>query len=509
MVASVEVPIVDGMDFTVGVDSATSSARNAAATGNPSPIPGGTGSIISFHMEQVETVEDLMDALGISAKANGGIGLFSASARFNFAESCKVHSSSVFLIVSVQVTEAFQSIRQPGIDPSAAALLANGQTERFKDEFGDLFVRGIRNGGQFFGVIEVLTRDETDAKAISAGLAASFSAFSGSGTFDTTFTHTVNSHRTNVTCHIEGGQKLELPTQIDTMTRRAVNFPGELAGHAVPYLALLNDYGVLPLPQPPNFIDLQHQKDVLIECARLRNLHQQWMNDLDYIGGHLDQFVDPDPARLSQLRNDISRDLNLIAAAASHAINKPKEAQLPTGLHVAVPQFPARRIGSAITIAATAHSLEHFPTALRDVPDNFEATTDLTVLFPESSISTVRFAGFGVLNPVDNHYTGMCKFINAFGSRIGSIDGIVGQNPHIDAGVPFASDTVSMKLRVAGSSVFMEGRSKGPGPSIQSFSGGSGPASSQPSKLIFFAVSEDDISFVAGFSEPKIVPLPP
>lgn len=349
MVASVEVPFVRGMDYGVGFDTATGSACNKAATGTPSTPAGDGGDIISFSMEQVETVEDLLTSLGVSAKASGGIGLFSASARFDFAQKCKVHSSSVFLVVSVKITEAFKSIAQPGIEAEAAALLAANNTDRFREEFGDMFVRGIQSGGQFFGVIEVQTRDQTDSKTISAGLSASYAAFSASGSFDKTFTDTVNSHRTKVTCYIEGGQDRDLPTAIDTMTKRAVEFPGECAGHAVSYLALLDGYGVLPLPKGPNFADLQQQKDVLVECARLRNLHQQWLNDIDYISGHLNEFVNPDPTQLNQLHNDISADLNDIAAAASTALNDPKAAKNPTGMRINAVKLPDRLKTAAVT----------------------------------------------------------------------------------------------------------------------------------------------------------------
>ncbi|MEU0254153.1 hypothetical protein ABZ299_16955 [Streptomyces sp. NPDC006184] len=522
MVASPEVPFVHGMDFRVGVDTASGAARNAAATGAPSTVPGAGGSTISFFMEQVDTVEDLMTSLGISAKASGGIGLFSASARFNFAQSCKVHSSSVFLIVSVQVTEAFQSIAQPGIDPGAADLLANAKMDRFREEFGDMFVRGILSGGQFFGVVEVLTRDQSDARTISAGLSASYAAFGASGTFDKAFSDTVSSHRTKVTCFVEGGQNRQLPTTVTAMTDRAINFPNELAGNAVPYLALLDDYGVLPLPQPPNFIDLQQQKDVLAECARLRNLHQQWLNELDYIGGHADEFVNPDNAQLDQLRTDINSDLNVIAAAASQAINEPKSAQLPVGLRVTAPQFPARVAvssdGLPLAIAAAPGSMAEFPRLLRDVvPDSYQATITLNAAFGDSAIESVRHAGFALLNTATNRYSGLSKRVDAKGTRVGQVSGTLGAtslDPD-DSDVPdnfgprdYPFDTVHLRISVIKSTVVdVELSADGVqfvsllGPHGGGFGSGFVPP---PTKLMLFAFSQGDTGFVAHFSEPVV-----
>ncbi|QIS12235.1 hypothetical protein [Nocardia arthritidis] len=516
MVTSREIPFVHGMDFTVGVDSASGSARNAAATGTPSTVPNAGGSTISFHMEQVETVEDLLNSVGVSAKASGGIGLFSASARFDFAQSCKVHSSSVFLIVAVQVTEAFQSVLSPGIKPEAAALLANGDTDRFREEFGDLFVRGILSGGQFFGVVEVATRDQTDAKKIAAGLSASYAAFSASGTFDKTFTDTVSSHRTKVTCFVEGGQNLELPTGVDTMTKRAVGFPKELEGHAVPYLALLDDYGVLPLPKGPNFADLQHQQDVLTECARLRNLHQQWLNDLDYIDGNPGEFIDPDPAALDQLRNDIDADMNAIAAAASQAIDTPKNAQFPTNLKVTAPRLPQRiqstgPVTGGLGIFAGPNSTALFPRILRDIPDHCQITTTLTVHYPEPAISAQRHAGIAILTPSLNRYKAISKCIDATGKHVvqllGTLDGTA---PTVDFPKPFDADTIHLQMVVHGTgSVLLRFSTDGVTfqPIIKII--GKANAPHPPIELALFAFSGDDVAFTATFTEPEIVQLPP
>ena len=131
---STTVAFVGGFTYAVGVDTPSGEARNIAASGTPSGVPEADGIIVSFTMTEVSSVEDLHTALGISASVSGGFGLFSASARMSFAQSYQVNSSSVFLVVSVTVTKAFQSIAAPGITPDAAALLASGNTQRFQDQ---------------------------------------------------------------------------------------------------------------------------------------------------------------------------------------------------------------------------------------------------------------------------------------------------------------------------------------------------------------------------------------
>jgi hypothetical protein len=340
------VPYINGYDYGVGVDTPSGDVRDVAVTGDKSGIPDAGGSIVTFDMTQVSTVSELNDVLGISASASGGVGLFSGSARFKFSKERQVNDSSVFLIVTVQVINPFQQIKAPGITKPASDLLGDGQTQKFQDEFGDMFVRGLVTGGLFFGVIEVQTHDLDEKTKVSASLKASYAAFSADGTFDTNFHQTLQTHQTTVRCYIEGGQTTPIPTQVDTMINFAANWPDTVKNKAVPYSAVLDSYSILPVPAEPNFIDLQHQRDVLIQCSLLRDQDLQVLNNIDYIVSHPDQFIDPEKFPLSQLRNDLDADLNTIAAAASNALDHPKEAALPQLKLTGPIELPKRKAAS-------------------------------------------------------------------------------------------------------------------------------------------------------------------
>jgi hypothetical protein len=352
--ASLPVPYFDGLDYGIGVDTPSATALNVAVTGDPSEIPHAGGAIVDYYMNELTSEEDLQTALGVSAEANGGIGLFKASARLDYAKSCNMNSSSVFLIVRVQVTNAFTMIKQPGISQAAATLLANGDVAAFQRQYGDMFVRGLQTGGSFFGVIQIQTSSETDKQSISAKVSAAYGAFGASGSFSDDFKQAVSNRSVLVTCHVEGGVIPQpLPTTIDGLIGAVNPWPGTVAdptlNKAVPYTALLDGYGVLPLPNPPNFIDLQHQQDVLNQCSLLRNQDELTFNDIAYIKQNPSQFVNPNAAQLDQWQNKISQDLNTIAAAASNALNNPAQAQLPV-LQLPPPvQLPQRVTASAVT----------------------------------------------------------------------------------------------------------------------------------------------------------------
>ena len=80
------VPYFNGLDYGVGVDTPSGTALNVAATGIPSQIPNAGGPIFTYTMSELTSEEDLQTALGISVEANGGIGLFKASARLRLCQ---------------------------------------------------------------------------------------------------------------------------------------------------------------------------------------------------------------------------------------------------------------------------------------------------------------------------------------------------------------------------------------------------------------------------------------
>jgi hypothetical protein len=346
MAASI-VPYSEGLTFAVGVDSPSGEARNVAVTGSPAASEGG-GDVIDYTMTLITSVDDLMTTLGISKEASGGVGLFSASALMEFAKSCSINTSSVFACFAIKVRKAFEQIDAPGVTDAANTLLANGQVSAFQDQFGDMFVRGLERGGQFFGVIEVKCTDQSDQQSVSVQVGGAFGPFSASGEFSQSFKDTVSNHQTHVNSHIEGGQVPQvLPTSLQAMMDTASSWPHTVDANPVPYTALLDSYSILPLANPPNYIDLQNQKDVLALCAQARNQHWLWINDIAYILAHSDQFVSPDLAKLGQLQLDLEADLTTIAEAASNALNNPKEAAAPAALKVTAVDLPARIKSSA------------------------------------------------------------------------------------------------------------------------------------------------------------------
>ena len=102
----------------------------------------------------------------------------------------------------------------------------------------------------------------------------------------------------------------------------------------MPYWVSLVPYAIAQGPEPPNVEDLQHQRDVLKQCARMRSQTLDRLNQVEYILDplHTPEFnIQPPPSGpdLPALHAGLSADLDMIAAAASWACDHPKEAMDP------------------------------------------------------------------------------------------------------------------------------------------------------------------------------------
>jgi hypothetical protein len=336
------------MNYGLGVDTASGDTRNQGVQGTQTQVTNAAGDTATFEMTAITSVEDLQTALGVSVSANGGFGLFSASAKMSYAESCHFQSNSVFVLVSASVQQAVSSINAPTIDPAAAALLASGDTSDFQDRYGDMFVRGMITGGEFYGVIEISTTSTSDQESLSTSLSGSYGLFGASASVDQSFSKATQNRSVKVTCFIQGGQDSPLPTDVGSLVSAISNWPGTLAGKGVPYTVLLADYNILDLPSPPNYINLQQQKDVLAYCANLRDTDMELINEIDYVTLNQEQFIQPNMQDLGTWRNQLAADLNTIAAAASNALDNPAAAQNPTGITAIGHTLPKRVDGKPL-----------------------------------------------------------------------------------------------------------------------------------------------------------------
>jgi hypothetical protein len=329
-----------GMDLGTGIDSLSGAIRgDGVIRTEAEEVTGASGQTISFHLEKIETIEDLQEALSISADMEFSAVFASGSARFDFAESCQMHRYALYLMARVEVMNSFRQMRDVRLKQQPLDLLKNGQTERFREQLGDFYIRGMATGGVFVSVLEITARSEQHQKTISAEMEASggFGMFEASGQFSQSLKTALEGKSIQVRSFQQGGEDVRQPTTPDEMVAKARNFPSQVAGgKAVPYEVLLMDYRTLDLPFLPNWVDLQNAREVLQDLWILRNQLRKTLNDIHYIlvPAHQGLF-ELDKDKVSQLNKSaqlLAETLNTVTREASKCINRPLEAKYPEDL---------------------------------------------------------------------------------------------------------------------------------------------------------------------------------
>src|SRR5207248_8003710 len=231
----------------------------------------------------------------------------------------------------------------------------------------------------------------------------------------------------------EGGRVTTRPTSSDPvellteMYKAMDEWTGTVREEPEPYAVTLAPYAIALGPDPPNVADLEHQRDVLMRCAKLRSATLDKLNLLDYILSpeHMDEFAIVKPPAgpdLAALQAGLDADLDAIAEAASFAIDHAGEAKMPedfmrqvkgvpdfkltvvppdlaqhTGGNRVVPNFVGLNFNDAEALAqGTRIILEHrFPPLLFDLrasDQNFPPgaqippTTSVIVTFENASL---------------------------------------------------------------------------------------------------------------------------
>src|SRR5690349_20563817 len=153
-----------------GIDALSGEVRSSVVTATEFEDitgQGGAAQEVLFQLERVQSFEELQESLGLSIDASASFGLFGGSEKFRLQEESRFNRFSLHMKVHVRVINAERRMKNPQLLPEARDLLATGNTKRFRERFGDLFVRGLRTGGEFFALMEIQTANDSEVEAIS------------------------------------------------------------------------------------------------------------------------------------------------------------------------------------------------------------------------------------------------------------------------------------------------------------------------------------------------------
>jgi hypothetical protein len=352
-----------GYDFGIGIDSVTGNPKgDAVIRSDIEDVTGAAGQSTNFFMRQIESTEELNEALSASASVSGRYGFFSGRASFEFARQAGFQRYSTFLLISTSVVNSFRQLRDVRLAPHAVRLWESGDKDAWLAAMGDSFCQGMSTGGLLNVVLRIDTENEEQQDEIATELQAGMNTGIAKFNAKAQFSQMVNrlASKTNITLsHMQMGGKVEIEYTPDRILERAAEFAESVKGNlAVPFSVNASDYRIVSnLPAVPNKFDRQLQKDVINACGRLRLRYLDQINDIEYVLNKSHQFdwkgretawaKDLD-TKADALRNALS----LIARRASECADNAVTCALPTGEETVVvpddllPDRRARKPGS-------------------------------------------------------------------------------------------------------------------------------------------------------------------
>lgn len=251
--------------------------------------PNADGQRVTTSFQSVTTQDSLMEALGISASVDARYGLFSGDAKLNFAQSHAVNSFSSFVAGRCEVHNATRHGHGFALTDAARALLTD--PKQFRSAFGDMFVRSLKTGGEFYVVARITSASEAHQGKVSASLHAEYNGLVAGGTFKAAFETAMSetSSRTEVMVVMSqaggiGSQASFTGPDATKILERLSQFPESVRQHPVGYEAELATYDTIPIPiATPE--EIENREIVLADCLTQKMRFLKALSDLRFAQG--------------------------------------------------------------------------------------------------------------------------------------------------------------------------------------------------------------------------------
>ncbi len=334
----------DGQEIGQGYNTETrESLGTALIVANVAEDPAASGQQVTTIFESVTSQESLMESLGISASADVRYGLFSAGAKFDFAQQHAVNSFSSFLAGRCNVQNAVRHGHEFKLTDDASALVTAQRMADFKTAFGDMFVRSLKTGGEFDVVARITSVSEEHQSSLSASLHAEYNGLVASGSFQASFNQAMKEtdNRTEVTVFMSqaggiGGQASFTGPDATKILQRLSEFPASVHDHPVGFEVELASYDTIPLPVP-TAEERDDRQLVLQDCFNQKMGFLKALSDLDLLlSENASLFFDdlPPQANLLKFQGEYRSALNALMA---HAIKVSTGKMDPPQMYVANP----------------------------------------------------------------------------------------------------------------------------------------------------------------------------
>lgn len=340
------IPFTDGMELGLGFDDLTGAVRSLAAIefDAPGAATEDLGMTGYYDTSLVRTAEELYESLGVSVAAEGRYGLFSASAKVDFAESSKFSSTATFLVARAKVDKAFTRARNPRPVPDAQQLVRDGRMDDFRNRYGDHFIGGVKSGGEFVAVLSITSEKLEEEQQLAVSLKAGMDGLVASGSVSASVESKVKELREKSEIRVSiyqrggAGAQISYTATVEEVLERLRTFAGAIEQNPSAFEVQIASYDGLAFPDQPSWFDLAHAQEVLDDCMRMRLELRTLRNDLDAVLTTPELFDSPpDRAVLSGWHQQVTEQLNALSAHTSKVVRSVSSAEffslaLPEGM---------------------------------------------------------------------------------------------------------------------------------------------------------------------------------
>lgn len=177
----------------------------------------------------VDNVSDIIQALNISSSASIKYGTIKGAGSASIVNENKVNQSDLNYIVTVKVTNE----TSPVADKMTFNPILDLDNKRFTDVFGDCFISGFTEGGEFSAIVSIKVSDKSKVSAVKAAAEAEIAIAAAPGlsvgtknSLDKSKSDVWDDTETTISVNWAGGgdlkpadEKWDLATVVDVATR--------------------------------------------------------------------------------------------------------------------------------------------------------------------------------------------------------------------------------------------------------------------------------------------------
>jgi hypothetical protein len=332
------VEFISGMNYGLGFNSVTldlhpvSAFLNATSTVTPADAG---GQDVFYSIQIGSNSLSLAEQLKTSASASLKYGVSgSGSAKASFASSINQNSYTLYVIVTVTVTNHLTTLDLTGcsFSPDAVELL-HVDPHRFLRQYGDSFIYGITNGGEFIGVLQMETSSSSELTSIKAKISgsASYGLFSGSASakFSQAMQEITSSYSLKGTVMRRGGSGPLIGMTAEELVSAAIKFPQDVGGNmGYNYSAIVIPYAHIPHPGGTP-IYAAHQASILDQLGRIRERMVMYSNDLLVAIERSNQFPGIILSTVSDRFQRVNDEIAKVVNAAKSCYAQASECAMP------------------------------------------------------------------------------------------------------------------------------------------------------------------------------------